>query len=199
MSLPIIAIEGETTSHEDFKELIEKLELSGEILPKQMKFSGRPVEWGIGWYQVDPSLPEVNTLISQRGYPSIIAGSHFISIREFGSIGRYGEFEAHANIPHQAVTQLMGDKTHLFFIEEGDFIFDDGRSYRRAIKCENVRPSSRNGMLDFELFGGYFFQKGDEKNRNFEVNIFPRRFVQKYERYGSNSEEQVLVRVQIRR
>jgi len=198
LSFPIIAVEGERDSYLDFSEIIREFDLSRFIVPQRMKFRGYR-EVGLlrkCGYNLDPSLPDVETLISQNSYPKVLAGSHFLSISMFSEFRNYDGLEAGTSIPHQAITQLMGDKTRLYFIEEGDLIFDEGLIYRNALKAENTRPNNQNGLLDFELFGGLFFQKGDYKNRSFQVDVFPRHLVQKYDRHKRDY-GQVLVEARV--
>ncbi len=200
LEYPIIAVEARPMAVESFCRLVETLELNDKIVPKNMALISCPYTES-RWQAAGVTLPDVSGLIAEWGFPSLIAGSHFLSIGAHWCTETYSGMQVHRKIPHSALTPLMEDNAMLAFLEEGDLIFDEGVTYEAAIcgKPEEQRGiagnARRNGLHAFEWWAGTFFHSADAAGRKFRVEVMPKGFISEYDRkqadYG-----QVLVTVQ---
>lgn len=198
LDYPVIAVEGERESFSSFCSIVESFGLSDKIVPKNMKFvSSSYTDSRLQKGSV--ILPDVAGLVEKQGYPSLVAGSHFMSISAHWELEDYGGTSLHRKVPHRAIAKLIGDETLLAFLEEGDLLFDEGIAYADAM-CRAIGEHSGfgkksiNGLREFEKLAGYFFSIADKK-REFLVKVLPKEFLAKYDRmqgdYG-----QALVSVQ---
>ncbi len=177
MDLPIIVVEGEFSYYRNLCKVIDEANLENILIAKQMRFEGRlkhPESSG-----VDMKIPNVNTLIDEKGFPSLIAGAHFLSIGVHHEKREYANLKIGGNIPHPAITSLIGDNTQLLFLEEGDLIYDEGTAYSKVF---NGKKGLVNGLQEFRKWSPRILQLADEKGRSFNVDIFPEEYLSSYDR-----------------
>ncbi|HII15956.1 MAG TPA: hypothetical protein HA362_06610 [Nanoarchaeota archaeon] len=198
LDYPVVAVEGNRESFDSFCAIVETLGLSDRIIPKNMKFVGS--KYADSELQTEgKALPDVAGLVAERGFPSLVAGSHFLSISSHWRTEDYNGMGLHRKVPHRAITQLMGNDTLLAFLEEGDLIFDEGIAYADAMcsslgKHEEFGRRSINGLREFERLAGYFFSIAG-KRRQFSVKLFPKELLSNYDRMRGDC-GQALVAVQ---
>lgn len=194
LSFPLVAVEGKSESFQQFGQLVRRIGLEDLVIPKQMRFVGSSVMDYAANYDIDPNLPNVCDIIQERGSPQIISGAHFLSIAMFWGTESYDATSIDRKIPHQMIAALMGNNTKVLFLEEGDNIFDEGLTYRNTMGVKS--NGTRNGLQDFEQFAAHFFHLADKERREFTVEIFPKKYMVRYDRtkidYG-----QVLVSVSV--
>lgn len=198
LDYPVIAVEGERESFDSFCRIVESFGLSDKIMPENMKFvSSSYTDSRLQKGSI--TLPDVAGLVEEHSYPSLVAGSHFMSISAHWELEDYDGTSLHRKVPHRAITKVMGDETLLAFLEEGDLVFDEGIAYADAMcralgEHNGFGKKSINGLREFEKLAGYFFNIAD-KRREFLVKVLPKEFLIKFDRmqgdYG-----QALVSVQ---
>jgi len=136
---------------------------------------------------------DVANFVSEKGYPNLIAGSHFLAIGPHRSNREYGQLRMNNMLPFIEITSLMGDNTRLLFLEYGINIGDEAHEYVRMISSpENssieLHESVKNLRLPvlssyetltyvaealdmFEDLAAYFFHVADAQNREFNVQL----------------------------
>jgi hypothetical protein len=192
---PLIAVDGNKKSHNYFSNIVQENDLITEIVPMQMRLDVGDNNGHSTW-NINEYLPEVKTLIDQKGFPSVIGGAHFMSIAAHITERDYGGIKFWHRIPWPSILSLMDDYTKIAFIEEGDFIFREGNQYRDVFLHKGFPESSldeKKNLESFELLTGKLIKLLDEDNCERKFNVFPKRFVGKYHETGGEEEQQLIV------
>jgi hypothetical protein len=158
--LPLVAVEKDEAANACFSSLIKGCGLEKDVIPAVADFG---------------SLEDV---LVAHGTPAVLAGAHFLSIASHWDVASYGGRSLYRRVPHQGLTELIGDTTRVAFLEEGDLIYDEGREYASFLH----KREGTNGIDSFEKYCPQLLHLADAKQRAFAVSVYPAEFTAKYDR-----------------